>query len=165
MFKHHNAYFMYPNSVQAAKAAKKQVGVIVPKSSFTTEQEQDQIIDFAKDLGKDVKANWYPRDYKGKKLRSIVKVSFDQNDQALIAISESSGDNSFDQSTKAALERSISSHYPHKDMEIEYVFNYRNTKFFSNIPILSTIWRLPARIGAGYVADRLCLNDVIFVNI
>lgn len=156
------SFFLVMN---AAKAAKKHVGVIAPKSSFTNEEERERIIDFAKDLGKDVKSNWYPREYKDKKLRSILKVNFNNIDQAIIKVSESSAVMSFDDSAQVALERSISSHYPHKDIQIEYVFNYKDANFFSKIPIISTLWRLPARLGAGYVADRLGLNEVIFIGI
>ena len=150
--------------IQPVEAARKYVGVIIPKSAVTTEAQEKEVTNFATELGKIVKGNWYPKEYKGK-YRSIIKVSFDELNQTALSVSESSGDDSFDQSSKIAIERSIANHYPHKDIAIEFVFNYRNTGFFSEIPVLSSIWRIPARIGAGYVADRLGLNEVIFIGI
>jgi hypothetical protein len=150
--------------VQPVEAARKYVGVIIPRSAVTTEAQEKEVTNFATELGKVVKDNWYPKEYKGK-YRSIIRVSFDEFDQAALTVSEPSGDASFDQSAKVAIERSITNHYPHKNIAIEFVFNYRNTGFFSEIPVLSSIWRIPARIGAGYVADRLGLNEVIFIGI
>lgn len=151
-------------SIQSAEATRKHIGVIIPKSAITDEAHEKEVTSFATELGKVVKENWFPREYKGK-YRSIIKVSFDEFDQHVISTSEPSGDSSFDESAKVAIQRSIPSHYPHKNIAIEFVFNYRNTGFFSEIPILSSIWRIPARIGAGYVADRLGLNEVIFIGL
>lgn len=147
-----------------AMADKKYVSAIVPKNSVKSEEHKQEVISFATELGKVIKENWYPKEYKGN-FRSIVKISFNIDDSYSLTVSESSGDASFDNSAKSAVERSIPNHYPHKDVALEYVFYYKNTSFFSRIPVLPSILRLPARLGAGYVAHRLGMNEFILINL
>jgi hypothetical protein len=151
-------------TISPVLAARKHVGVIIPKSAVTTPELETELVGFATELGKLVKENWYPQDYKGK-LRTIVKVAYDAQDNFNVSVSETSGNASFDQSARAAVDRSIPNHFPHRNVSFEYVFNYKNTGFFSEIPVLSPIFRIPARIAAGYAADRLGLNEVIFIGI
>ena len=151
------------SSYLSVSAASKNLSLIIPSSEILNESEERQISRFAKDLGKDIKKNWYPREYKGK-LRTAIKVSFSETGESNHYINESSGDSSFDQSALAAVDRSSGGNFIYKDLNLEYVFDYRNSQRKINIPF-SNLLRIPAKIGAGYAADRLGVNEIVLINL
>ena len=149
-----------------AFAVSKDVAAIIPKSQFTNVELEQQITGYARDLGTSIKSNWFPRDYNGK-FRTLVRVSSSEAYQFNTMVSEGSGDSSFDQSALVAVQRSLPANSRVANMTVEYLFQYKNIKrnWFSNIPIFGNLWRIPAKIGAGYVANKLGLNEVVVISI
>ena len=147
-------------------AVSKDVAAIIPKSQFTNVELEQQITGYARDLGTSIKNNWFPRDYNGK-YRTLVRVSSSEAYQFNTMVSEGSGDSSFDQSALVAVQRSLPANSRISNMTVEYLFQYKNIKrnWFSNIPIFGNLWRIPAKIGAGYVANKLGLNEVVVISI
>lgn len=47
-------------------AASKSIDLIINKSNFIEENDEQEITSFAKALGKTIKEKWYPRDYSSK---------------------------------------------------------------------------------------------------
>ena len=142
----------------AIAAVKRNLSAIISKRNLS-DSEYKELEGFATQLGKEIKANWFPADYPNKKFRTVVKIEFMPDGKHHYDFRERSNNHSFDDTCYMAVNRSMEDFaYPHLT-SIEYLFEYNNKK--RRIPRELARW--PAQFGIGYLSKKFGINH--FVNI
>ena len=146
-------------SLPCLAADSKHLTAIVPKAGLSR-SEYKSLEKFSTQLGKEIKANWFPANYPSS-LRAVVKVHLDGTKS--FELREHSINSDFDQTCLMAMERSQDLiNYP-SDKEIEFLFEYKHR---NNVQIpTGSYLRWPAQVGMGYLSKKLGMNTFVQVPI
>ncbi len=158
------ACFVLLGLQMANASTTKKLTAIVPKANLT-KQEYKALLSYSRNLGKEIKANWFPADNYAS-LRTAVKINISRDDVPRYEVSESSFNPDFDASCLKAVERSIENVDFTREAKLEYIFQYKNTKATANVAVpWNRVLAYPFQVGAGALTKALGLNTVVTVPI